>query len=217
MTLALFDLDNTLLGGDSDHAWGQFIVTKGLVEEESYAAENDRFYEDYLRGDLDSVAYQQFSMKPLADKALAMMAELHKEFFASCIESMWLPKAEALIEKHRKQGHRLVVITATNRFVVAPIVEKFGIADLICSEIEIVDDHYTGNLVDEPCMGQGKVSKLNRWMASENENLDGAFFYSDSHNDLPLLSVTPNPVAVDPDENLRKIANRENWPIISLR
>jgi len=217
MTLALFDLDNTLIGGDSDHAWGQFIVTKGLVDEESYAADNDRFYEDYLRGELDADAYQRFSMKPLAGKSIEWIADLHKEFMTKHIEPIWLDKSEALVEKHRQQGHRLVVITATNRTVVAPIVEKFGIADLICSETEIIDGKYTGNLVDEPCMGSGKVSKLKRWMNQNNENLNGAIFYSDSHNDLPLLNLVSHPVAVDPDDTLKTTAKDKNWPIISLR
>jgi len=217
MTLALFDLDNTLIGGDSDHAWGQFIVTKGLVDEESYAADNDRFYEDYLRGELDADAYQRFSMKPLAGKSIEWIADLHKEFMTKHIEPIWLDKSEALVEKHRQQSHRLVVITATNRTVVAPIVEKFGIADLICSETEIIDGKYTGNLVDEPCMGSGKVSKLKRWMNQNNENLNGAIFYSDSHNDLPLLNLVSHPVAVDPDDTLKTTAKDKNWPIISLR
>ena len=217
MTLALFDLDNTLLGGDSDHAWGQFMATRGLVDEASYAADNDRFYQNYLRGELDAIAYQQFCMKPLAGKSVDAMAELHREFMARHIAPIWLPDAEALVEKHRSQGHRLIVITATNRFVVSPIVEKFGIVDLICSETEIVDGKYTGNLVDEPCVGQGKVTKLERWMAAAGETLEGAFFYSDSHNDLPLLNLVENSVAVDPDERLKAIAQEKGWPVISLR
>ena len=217
MTLALFDLDNTLLGGDSDYAWGQFIVTKGWVDEESYARENERFYQDYVRGELDAVAYQQFSMRPLAGKTVEQMAALHREFMAACIEPVWLPKAVALIEKHRNQGDRLVVITATNRFIVEPIVQRFGIDDLICSETGVIDGRYTGELVDEPCMGQGKVSKLQRWMSAQGENLEGAYFYSDSHNDLPLLSLVANPIAVDPDRTLKAAALQRGWPIISLR
>lgn len=217
MTLALFDLDNTLLGGDSDHAWGQFIVAKGLVDEESYAADNDRFYEDYLRGELDAVAYQQFSMAPLAGKSVERMAELHREFLATCIDPMWLAQAEDLVESHRQKGHRLIVITATNSFVVTPIIERFDIADLICSETEVVNGIYTGRLIDEPCMGEGKVSKLKRWMAEQNETLDNAIFYSDSHNDLPLLNLVPNPVAVDPDKKLNQVALENSWPVISLR
>lgn len=217
MTLALFDLDNTLLGGDSDHAWGQFIVTKGLVDEESYAEDNDRFYQDYLRGELDAVAYQRFSMKPLAGRSIEFMAGAHKEFLENYIEPMWLTRAERLVETHRSQGHRLIVITATNRFVVEPIVDKFGIADLICSETEIIDGTYTGKLIDEPCMGEGKVSKLQRWMTAHNETLNNAIFYSDSHNDLPLLNLVPNPVAVDPDDQLKSTAKENGWPIISLR
>ena len=217
MTLTLFDLDNTLIGGDSDHAWGQFIVSKRLVDERNYAADNDRFYQDYIRGELDAVAYQQFSMAPLKGRTIEFMAELHKEFFTAYIEPMWLNKAQALIEEHRHKGDRLVVITATNRFVVEPIVKKFGIPDLICSETEVVKGVYTGNLIDEPCMGEGKVSKLQRWMATENETLNEATFYSDSHNDLPLLNKVPKAVAVDPDDTLKQVAEDKGWQIISLR
>ncbi len=217
MPLALFDLDNTLLAGDSDYSWGQFIVTKELVDAETYSLMNDKFYEDYLRGELDAYLYQQFCIQPLKGRSLPEMNELHTEFMSSCIEPLWLPRAEALIEKHRKAGDRLVVITATNRFIVEPIVQKLGISDLICSEPGIENDRYNGELVDEPCMGPGKVSKLQRWMQAEEESLHGSFFYSDSHNDLPLLSQVDHPVAVDPDDTLRAIAGQNGWPIISLR
>ncbi|MEQ8953821.1 MAG: HAD family hydrolase [Porticoccaceae bacterium] len=217
MSLALFDLDNTLLAGDSDYSWGQFIVSKGLVDAETYSSMNQKFYEDYLRGELDAYLYQKFCISPLKDKSLSEMDELHREFMHSYIDPLWLPKAEELIEKHRDASDRLIVITATNRFIVAPIVRKLGIADLICSEPGIEGEKYNGKLVDEPCMGPGKVSKLKRWMQAEGENLQDSIFYSDSHNDLPLLSQVDYPVAVDPDDTLRSVAEENGWPIISLR
>ena len=217
MTLALFDLDNTLIAGDSDYAWGQFIVTKDMVNKETYAAANQQFYQDYVRGELDAVAYQQFAMAPLKGRTLKEMAALHAEFMCTYIEPIWLSKAVDLIGLHRQKGDRLVVVTATNRFVVEPIVQALGIDDLVCSETVVVDGRYTGELLDEPYMGQGKVSKLQRWMTANNESLQCATFYSDSHNDLPLLNMVPNPVAVDPDDRLRHTAEQQGWEIISLR
>jgi len=217
MPLALFDLDNTLLAGDSDYSWGQFIVTKGLVNSETYSRMNQKFFEDYVRGELDAYLYQEFCIKPLKGKTLGEMSTLHREFMAAYIEPLWLPKAEELIATHKNAGDRLVVITATNRFIVEPIVQKLGITDLICSEPGIEGDCYNGKLIDEPCMGPGKVSKLERWMQTEGENLTDSTFYSDSHNDLPLLGQVDHPVAVDPDDTLRSIARDNGWEIISLR
>lgn len=217
MTLALFDLDNTLLGGDSDYAWGQFVVAKGIVNGKSYSEANDRFYQDYLDGTLDAVAYQEFSLSPLAGKLTKELLPLHKEFMKEYIEPIWLPKAIDLIQEHRQKNDRLVVITATNRFIVQPIVRALRVDDLICTETEVIGRTYTGKLVDEPCMGQGKVTKLERWLKSEDESLENACFYSDSHNDLPLLELVDRPVAVDPDDKLRASAEKNDWPIISLR
>lgn len=217
MTLALFDLDNTLLGGDSDYSWGQFVVKKGLVDEKSYSEANDRFYQQYLDGTLDAEAYQKFSLEPLIGKLTKELAPLHTEFMKEYIEPIWLPKAMDLLQSHRDQGHRLVVITATNRFIVQPIVRALRVDDLICTEPEIIGRTYTGNLIDEPCMGQGKVTKIRRWLEAEHESLKDACFYSDSHNDLPLLNIVDKPIAVDPDEKLQKIAEEKGWPVMSLR
>lgn len=217
MALCLFDLDNTLLAGDSDYAWGQFIVTKGMVDKETYAEDNERFYQDYKRGELDAYAYQRFSMQPLAGRSVEEMSELHREFMTTFIEPMWLEKAVNLVEKHREAGERLVIITATNRFIVEPIVQAFGIEDLLCSETGIENGVYTGELIDEPCMGPGKVTKLERWMKQEGESLQESTFYSDSHNDLPLLNLVESPIAVDPDDQLKNTAEKNGWAIMSLR
>jgi len=217
MTLALFDLDNTLLGGDSDYSWGQFVVNKGLVDKQRYSKANDHFYQTYLDGTLDAVAYQTFSLQPLIGKLGKELAPLHQEFMKEYIEPIWLPKAMDLLQTHRDKGETLVVITATNRFIVQPIVRAMRVDHLICTEPEVIGRTYTGNLIDEPCMGQGKVTKLERWLETQNESLEGACFYSDSHNDLPLLNRVDRPIAVDPDKKLHHIAEENGWPIISLR
>jgi len=217
MPLALFDLDNTLLAGDSDFTWGEFIVAKGLVDKASYAAANLKFYEDYQAGTLDAYEYQRFSMAPLKGRTLSEMDALHKEFMADWIQPMMLEAAKELLDKHRIEGDRLVVITATNRFITQPIVQALGVEELLCSETGVENGVYTGELVGIPCMGEGKVTKITEWMAENNESLEGASFYSDSHNDLPLLKQVDKPVAVDPDEKLRLYAEMQGWPIISLR
>lgn len=217
MTLALFDLDNTLIAGDSDHAWGEFVVEKGLVDAENFAETNDHFYQDYVSGTLDIAAYLRFALEPLSQYSMAELSEYHREFMAKKIAPIWLSAAEQLVTKHRNLGHRLVVITATNRFVVEPIIHKFGIDEILCSEPEIHQGRYTGDFVEEPCFNTGKVSKLKRWLASANEDIEGAYFYSDSFNDLPLLEMVDNPVAVNPDATLETRAKNSAWEILDLR
>ena len=218
MTLAIFDLDNTLLAGDSDHSWGEFLIAQGLVDEHQHRAENDRFYEDYKSGSLDILAYQEFVLEFLTHHSSERLTALHQEFMASAIEPLLLPKAQALVDKHRQEGHTLLVITATNDFVTAPIVAHHGIEHLIATTAEQVDGRYTGKVVGTPSFQQGKIERLNEWLKHHpNLSVDGAFFYSDSHNDLPLLELVDNPVAVDPDDTLRAFAEQQQWPIISLR
>ncbi len=218
MTLALFDLDNTLIAGDSDHLWGEFLLKHGHVEDEEFRQQNDAYYADYLRGELDMDAYLRFALEPLTYFTAAQLRQLHEQFMRESIEPIWLPKAEALVEQHRKLGHRLAVITATNRFIVEPIVDRFEIDDLICSEPEVIAGTYTGEFIGTPCYAEGKVTCMGEWLKKNpGENLDEAWFYSDSHNDLPLLSRVTNPVAVDPDEKLAEQAKKEGWAILSLR
>lgn len=217
MTLALFDLDNTLLHGDSDHAWGQFMVEKGLVDGEYYRQRNDAFYEDYKRGALDIFEYLDFALEPLTRYSLSELAAFHDEFMASKIQAMRLPKADALVRRHIDAGHYPLIITATNRFVTEPIARSMGINTLLATEPERSEAGYTGKVAGTPCYQQGKVTRLNEWLAAHQLSLDGSYFYSDSINDLPLLMAVSNPVAVDPDERLRKEAEQRGWPIISLR
>ena len=217
MTLALFDLDNTLIAGDSDHAWGEFLVESGLVDASGFAQANDQFYQDYVNGTLDIAAYLRFALQPLTEYSMEELDKLHRKFMASKIMSIWLPKAERLVERHREQGDQLVVITATNRFVVEPIIQKFGISDILCSEPEIQNGQYTGDFIEEPCFNTGKVSKLERWLESNQQDIVGAYFYSDSFNDLPLLEIVDNPVAVNPDPTLEAKAKERGWDILDLR
>lgn len=217
MTLAIFDLDNTLLGGDSDNLWGQFVCERGLVDGADFAARNEQFYSDYKAGTLDIDAYLRFALSALAGHPRELLDTWHREFMASKIEPILLPKAEALLARHRRQGHDLLIITATNEFITRPIAELLGVPDLIACEGETVDGRYTGEPRGVPSYHAGKVTRLQEWMAGRDITLDGAFFYSDSHNDLPLLELVDNPVAVDPDDKLRARARAEGWPVISLR
>jgi len=217
LSLAIFDLDNTLLGGDSDHSWGEFLVEKEAVDREWYQATNDQFYEDYKAGQLNIAAYVAFTLEPLNTMTPAHRDILHREFMAMKIESMILPKAQALIEKHRTEGDNLLIITATNRFIAEPIARRLDIDNLLATEPEIVDGMYTGRISGTPCFRHGKVERLQGWIKEQNEELLGSFFYSDSFNDIPLLEHVCHPHAVDPDERLKQYAEHHNWPIISLR
>lgn len=217
MRLALFDLDNTLLGGDSDHAWGDYLCERGILDTATYKTRNDEFYVDYLAGTLDLTAYLNFTLEILGRTEMAQLDEWHRDFMRDCIEPIMLPKALELIAKHREVGDKLVVITATNRFVTAPIVAKLGIDTLLATECEIVDGRYSGRTTDVPCFREGKVTRLNRWLEENHFSLEGSYFYSDSLNDLPLLEKVANPVAVDPDPKLRAEAQSRGWPVITLR
>ncbi|MET0123966.1 MAG: HAD family hydrolase [Pseudomonas caspiana] len=217
MRLALFDLDNTLLGGDSDHAWGDYLCERGILDTATYKTRNDEFYQDYLAGTLNLTDYLNFSLEILGSTEMAQLDAWHRDFMRDCIEPIILPKALELIAKHREAGDKLVVITATNRFVTGPIVERLGIETLLATECEMVDGRYTGRTTDVPCFREGKVTRLNRWLEENQLSLEDSYFYSDSLNDLPLLEKVANPVAVDPDPKLRAEAESRGWPVITLR
>ena len=217
MTLAIFDLDNTLIDGDSDHLWGQFLCQQGLVDGIDFARQNEQFYRDYQSGSLDINAYLHFALAPLRGHSMETLAGWHRQFMESKIRPIMLPRAAALIAHHRQQGHQLLVITATNEFITRPIVDALGITDMLACEAEIIDGLYTGKPIGTPSYHTGKVTRLDTWIAAREASLAGAFFYSDSHNDLPLLERVDNPIAVDPDDTLRERAQDRGWPIISLR
>ncbi|MDH5483600.1 MAG: HAD-IB family hydrolase [Gammaproteobacteria bacterium] len=217
MALALFDLDNTLLAGDSDYLWGVFLAEQGIVDRGYYEAENQRFYDEYKQGTLDIFEFLAFSLKPLADNEPGVLRALQQQFLDEKIRAIMSPDSFALIEKHKQSGDVLAVITATNSFVTGPIVKAFGIDNLLATEPEMNGGHYTGKVAGTPCFQQGKVERLNEWLMEQGMTLEDSWFYSDSHNDLPLLKQVTHPVAVDPDEQLLDYAKQANWPIISLR
>lgn len=217
MSLAIFDLDNTLLSIDSDHAWGEFLVEQGAVDPVAYREANERFLADYNAGTLDMAAFLEMALKPLAENTPEQLAAWHQQFMASKIEPHILPKAEELLARHRTKGDTLLIITATNRFITGPIAERLGVDDLIAVEPEMVDGRYTGRVDGVPSYREGKVIRLQAWLEAQDLTMDGAWFYSDSHNDLPLLEKVDHPVAVDPDDTLRQVAEERNWRIMSLR
>lgn len=217
MALAIFDLDNTLIAGDSDHGWGEFLVEKNKVDRDHYQKMNNLFYADYEAGRLDIMAYLEFSLAPLAAISMTELSQLHREFMQQVIAPLRLPKAEALIEQHRRAGDRLLVITSTNRFIVEPICKALGIEELLATDPEIIDGRYSGKIVGVPTYQNGKVERLNLWLTENNASLTGSYFYSDSINDMPLLLKVDKPIAVDPDDALINEATTRGWGIISLR
>lgn len=217
MVLAIFDLDNTLIGDDSDYLWGRFLVERGIVDGEAYEKSNAAFYDQYKAGTLDIVEFLHFALRPLAANDPARLAQWRAEFVEEKIRPVLLPAARELLDKHRRLGHVLVVITATNRFVTEPIVALYGIEHLIATAPEMHDGRYTGEFVGIPCYQSGKVTRLHAWLAENGQDLKGSWFYSDSRNDIPLLEQVDNPVAVDPDDTLRRWAAARGCPVISLR
>lgn len=215
--LALFDLDNTLLAGDSDHGWGEFMVRQGLVDGADYGAKNDAFYQHYLAGNLDMVEYAEFALEPLKKYAASELEEFHQQFMQTTVIPMIAPKTQALLQQHRDAGDVLVIVTATNDFITAPIAKHLAIPHLIATPTECINGRYTGKLSGSPCFKAGKIDKLNEWMKEHGYSIEGACFYSDSHNDLPLLELVDEPIAVDPDEKLNAHALANGWPVLSLR
>lgn len=217
MALAIFDLDETLISGDSDHEWGAFICGKGLAPRAAYEAENDRYFRDYKAGHLDIVAYLRFVLAPLKGMDAGQLKPLQDEFVRERIAPMLLPKAQALLEKHRSQGDSLLIISATNRIITEPIAKRLGVAELIASDVEWKDGRLTGEPLGTPAYREGKVVKLEAWLHEKGLDLKGSSFYSDSRNDLPLLEKVSRPVAVDADEVLSRAARERGWQQLSLR
>jgi len=217
MALAIFDLDNTLLGGDSDYLWGEYLVENKLVNSADYQRTNQYFYDQYLAGTMDIFEFSAFQFKPLADNAMATLRQWRDDYLVQKIDPIILPAARALIAKHTQQNDTLLIITATNSFITQPIAKKLAIPNLIATEPEIINGQFSGKVAGTPSYQQGKVTRLQAWLSQTGHTLDGSYFYSDSHNDLPLLERVSNPVAVDPDSTLQSTAQQRNWPIISLR
>ncbi len=217
MSLAIFDLDNTLLAGDSDYLWGKFLAEQGVVDGDYYERENQRFYDEYRAGTLDILEFLAFSLQPLAQTDRGQLEDLRAQFVTTRIAPIIPRASRALLAEHRAAGRTLIIITATNAFVTEPIAAELGVDALLATEPEERDGRFTGHVAGTPCFREGKVTRLNTWLQRSGETMNDAWFYSDSHNDLPLLEQVANPVAVDPDETLAQHAEYRGWPIVTLR
>ena len=220
MNLALFDLDNTILAGDSDYNWSRFLIQEGYLDGAIHAEKNEKFYADYKAGTLDIYAFVEFQFKPLARNPRTVLNQLLKKYVEEVIKPMITEKARALVKRHQDEGDLIIVITATNSFITKPIAELFGIENLIGTDPEEKEGEFTGKVSGVPSFKEGKVTRLEAWLKGKNLSLasfEKSYFYSDSHNDLPLMQKVTHPVAVDSDDILSEYAKSKGWPQISLR
>jgi len=218
--IALFDLDYTLLGGDATYEWIHFLIRRGVLDRASTAPELERFYDEYAAGTLDIRDFLHFDFRPLANHPRAQLEKWRDQYLAEAIEPMILSKSVELVASHEARGHLTVIITAANSFVSAPIARKFGVSHLLASEPECRDGEFTGNIDGIPCFHEGKVTRLDAWLASRGQKLTDfapSYFYGDSQSDVPLMERVTHPVVVAPDTALAELARERNWPIISLR
>jgi len=220
VNLALFDLDNTLLDGDSDFEWSQFLISIGVLDRELFEAKNLHFYEQYKQGTLDIHEFLDFQLKPLSRHSRKTLDEWHLQFMRDKVMPMITPQSRELVAKHKAAGDICVIITATNSFVTAPIAREFGIEHLIATDPEHKDGEFTGRVAGVPSFREGKITRLENWLSERGWTL-GSFadstFYSDSLNDLPLMCKVKRPVAANPDATLRAHAEQHGWPIVNLR
>ena len=220
MNLALFDLDNTILAGDSDYNWSRFLIQEGYLDGAIHAEKNEKFYADYKAGTLDIYAFVEFQFKPLARNPRTVLNQLLKKYVEEVIKPMITEKARALVKRHQDEGDLIIVITATNSFITRPIAELFGIENLIGTDPEEKEGEFTGKVSGLPSFKEGKVTRLEAWLKNKKLSLasfEKSYFYSDSHNDLPLMQKITHPVAVDSDDILSEYAKSKGWPQISLR
>ena len=216
MALAIFDLDHTLLNGDSDYLWGEYMVANKIVDADVYQRENKAFLDDYLRGDLDNEVYLKFALKPLTQYPIDRLHAWRSDYVSHWIKPIVAKGTQALLDKHRAQGDELIIISATNLFITAPIAELLGIDEILSTEPEIIDNQYTGRYLGTPTFKEGKVTVLNEWLKNSNHSLNNSYFYSDSINDLPLLEQVSIPIVVNPDDKLSIVAQSRNWQILDL-
>lgn len=218
--LVLFDLDNTLLSGDSDFEWAQFLIAQGVLDREVYAARNQAFYDAYRAGTLDIHEFLDFQLRPLARHPRTVLEAWHARFMHERVQPMISARARACVAEWQAKGALCAIVTATNDFVTAPIARAFGIEHLIATRAQLLNGEYTGRVEGVPCFRHGKIERVEAWLAARDldwRDFDRSYFYSDSQNDLPLLQRVTHPVAVDPDPILRATAQERRWPIISLR
>ena len=218
MNIALFDLDNTLIKGDSDYQWGNYLVENNYVDPKLYKEKNENFFEQYRNGTLCAREFAEFSYEPLTKYDFKTLISIRKKFFEEKIKPLILPKAIDLIKFHKERKDILAIVTATNSFISRISADYFKINDLLASEPEFIDNKFTGRLHGEPCFQEGKVLKVKEWMKLNNyKSYDDIYFYTDSHNDIKLLEYCTIPVAVDPDNILKELSKKNNWKIMSLR
>lgn len=217
MQLAIFDLDNTLIAGDSDYLWGEFLCEKELIDPVHHRQMNDQYYDDYRKGELNIDEFLIFQLRFIAGKSASELEHLRQEFIDNKIRPICLSRAFDLVNQHRKKQHQLLIITATNRFITEPIARLFDVDTLIATEVETDNGKFTGSYTGIPSFAEGKVKRLRNWLENHPEKTEKTWFYSDSHNDIPLLEYVDYPVAVDPDKVLFKYAHTQQWEIISLR
>ena len=220
MNLAIFDLDNTLLDGDSDYNWGIYLVKKGYLDEEEYKVKNQKFFEEYQHGKLDIFAFAEFQFQFLKNNTRKFLNDVRSDYIDEIIKPMVLKKAVDFVSQHKEAGDSLLIITATNSFITKPIGELFGIENLIGTDPEEHLGEFTGKVKGTPSFKEGKVTRLFDWLDARDFKLtdfEKTFFYSDSHNDLALLEVVTNPVVVNGDKILLEKAQEKNWPTLNLK
>lgn len=217
MALAIFDLDHTLLNGDSDYLWGEYMVANQIVNKTEFQLENRTFFRDYQQGQLDSDEYLHFALKPLTQHSIESLYSWRADYVDTWIKPIIATGTPDLLERHRGQGDTLIIVSATNLFITEPIAELLNIHHILSTEPEIVDNRYTGRYLGTPTYKEGKIIALNAWLGNNHHSLKGSYFYSDSINDLPLLELVSEPVAVNPDDDLRRIAEDRKWTILDLR
>jgi HAD superfamily hydrolase (TIGR01490 family) len=220
MELVLFDLDNTLLAGDSDYEWAQFLMERGVLDREVYEARNDEFFRQYTAGTLDIHEFLDSQLAPLARHPRAQLDVWHADFMAAKVRPMIGSRSRELVAGHLASGALCAIVTATNSFVTGPIAREFGVEHLIATEPELRGGSFTGKVAGTPCFREGKVARVEEWLAGIGRPLESfaaSWCYSDSHNDLPLLERVTRPVAVDPDDTLRGVAESRGWQLLSLR
>lgn len=220
MDLVLFDLDNTLLNGDSDYEWARFLIEQGVLDGPVYEAQNNAFFDMYKQGTLDIHAFLAFQLKPLSEYSRSQLDSWHRQFMQTRILPIMGQPARSLVRRHLDEGSLCAIVTATNAFITGPIARSFGIPHLVATELEEIDGKFTGRPRGTPCFREGKLECVDQWLASLGHAWDefpATTFYSDSLNDIPLLERVSRPVAVDPDERLRTLAGQRGWPVISLR
>lgn len=217
--LAIFDLDHTLIHTDSDNAFPKFLIEQGLLDADYATAQNEKFYQDYLSGCLNVADFVRFQISPIAHLTPAQRNELHQQFQAQYIAPHASQAAKDLVNRHHRAGDELLVISSTNEYIIAPICQQiFGIDNIIGTQLETdANGLFTGNIVGTPSLQEGKITRLNQWLAARGETLASygkTYFYSDSQNDLPLLNLVDEPVAVNPDATLLAHAQAHGWAVL---